>query len=305
MGSMKYIAALLILMSMPAHAQAPAKGQMLTALPSASLPLGGSEWMYLVQGDQDRKSPASSVGQILWTLPGVWTMPQTFDVTPGTSPLVLNGNTGTVPSPTPTAALQIVGSNGIGLNVDGYTYGGGFFYQGRRSDGTQVAPTAVVLNDNLVGVGGWGFDGTGFGTVVPADFLMRGAETFTPSAHGTYMVWRVTPTGSITKAEAMRLQDSGTLTIGATAASGAAKLQVTGGTLTDKASVGAGLLTLSSGELGISKIAASGVAPGSSGGKLSLVCGTNPGTAKLVITAGTSTTPATVVDNIGAGVAGC
>lgn len=64
-------------------------------------------------------------------------------------------------------------------------------------------------------------------------------------------------------------------------------------------------LTLTSGAVGMTKIAASGSAPGAAGGKLELVCGTGAGSAKLIISAGTSATAVTVVDNIGSGVTGC
>lgn len=78
-----------------------------------------------------------------------------------------------------------------------------------------------------------------------------------------------------------------------------------GVTITSSLSVGAGALTLTTGAVGLSRITASGTAPGAGGGKLELVCGTNAGTAKLVIAAGTSATALTVLDNIGAGVSGC
>lgn len=68
---------------------------------------------------------------------------------------------------------------------------------------------------------------------------------------------------------------------------------------------GASTLTLTTGAVGLSKMTASASAPGAGGGKLELVCGTNAGTAKLIIYAGTSGTAVTVVDNIGAGVTGC
>lgn len=64
-------------------------------------------------------------------------------------------------------------------------------------------------------------------------------------------------------------------------------------------------LTLTAGALGFAKIAASRTAPGAAGGKIELVCGTRPGTAKLQVYAGTSATPVTILDNIGAGVGGC
>lgn len=69
--------------------------------------------------------------------------------------------------------------------------------------------------------------------------------------------------------------------------------------------VGGSGLVLASGELGVTKIAASGSAPGANGGKVALVCGTNAGSAKLIAYAGTSTTPTTILDNIGSGVSGC
>lgn len=64
-------------------------------------------------------------------------------------------------------------------------------------------------------------------------------------------------------------------------------------------------LTLSTGQLGFSKITDPAAAVGAGGGAVFLVCGTNAGTAKLVAVAGTSATKVTIVDNIGAGVTGC
>lgn len=62
---------------------------------------------------------------------------------------------------------------------------------------------------------------------------------------------------------------------------------------------------LETGALGIVKATAAGTAAGSNGGKMLLVCGTTAGSARLVAYAGTSTTPTTILDNIGAGVTGC
>lgn len=64
-------------------------------------------------------------------------------------------------------------------------------------------------------------------------------------------------------------------------------------------------LTLTAGSIGMTKITASGTAPGAAGVKFEVVCGTNAGTAKLTMSAGTSATPVTIVDNVGAAVTGC
>lgn len=64
-------------------------------------------------------------------------------------------------------------------------------------------------------------------------------------------------------------------------------------------------LTLAAGEFALLKGTASGSAPGASGLKFAVVCGTNAGSAKVITYAGTSTTPVTIVDNVGSGVTGC
>lgn len=94
-----------------------------------------------------------------------------------------------------------------------------------------------------------------------------------------------------------------TLTLGAQAAGT--------GTLRAVNIVGAGVgigvsgLTLTAGALAFPKITASASAPGAAGSKFEVVCGTNAGTAKMVMYAGTSGTAVTVIDNAGTGVTGC
>lgn len=60
-------------------------------------------------------------------------------------------------------------------------------------------------------------------------------------------------------------------------------------------------VTISAGEVGLGKITASGTAPGAGVAKLAIVAGTNAGTCKLIMYAGTSTTPTTIIDNVGGG----
>jgi hypothetical protein len=64
-------------------------------------------------------------------------------------------------------------------------------------------------------------------------------------------------------------------------------------------------LTLATGEVGLAKVAASGSAPGAAGLKFAAVCGSGAGTLKIIAYAGTSTTPVTIVDNVGASATGC
>lgn len=57
--------------------------------------------------------------------------------------------------------------------------------------------------------------------------------------------------------------------------------------------------------IGMGKITTSSTAAGAAGIRIETVCGTNAGSAKLIIYGGTSTTPVTITDNIGTGVTGC
>jgi len=59
--------------------------------------------------------------------------------------------------------------------------------------------------------------------------------------------------------------------------------------------------TASQGEVALQKITASGTAPGAGSLKFETVAGTLAGTCKLIAYAGTSTTPSTILDNIGGG----
>ncbi len=78
-------------------------------------------------------------------------------------------------------------------------------------------------------------------------------------------------------------------------------------TITDAGALilGGAVLNAPGGSLALPRVGTPGPAPGAAGGRLELVCGTRPGTARLVVYAGTSTTPTTIADNIGGGVAGC
>jgi hypothetical protein len=59
--------------------------------------------------------------------------------------------------------------------------------------------------------------------------------------------------------------------------------------------------TVAAGETAWKKITAAGTAPGAGFLKIEAVAGTSGGTCKIIAYAGTSTTPVTIVDNVGAG----
>lgn len=151
---------------------------------------------------------------------------------------------------------------------------------GRLDLGTNNAinGSSIVANS----ASGYQLVGSNASATVPTLVPHRGSTTtgFGAQASGNI-------SGIIAGTETTRIVSGGLLNVGFT--------QV--GSLT--------ALTLSAGEIGMTKIAASGTAPGAAGLKIAAVCGTNAGSAKLISYAGTSTTPVTIADNIGSGVTGC
>lgn len=65
--------------------------------------------------------------------------------------------------------------------------------------------------------------------------------------------------------------------------------------------IGSTAMTLAANELGMMKISASGSAPGAGTVKFDAVAGANAGSCKIIVYAGTSLTPVTMIDNVGAG----
>lgn len=134
-------------------------------------------------------------------------------------------------------------------------------------------------------------------------FRVDGAgEVYSPNAHvgttiflGTSVATGgdcaiATPNGSNIK---LVPQGSGNVVAQTT---GSGQFQTTGPVI-----FGGGNGNVSGAEVGLSKMSASGTAPGSGVAKLAVVPGSTAGTAKLIMYAGLSNTPVTIVDNIGAG----
>ncbi len=90
-------------------------------------------------------------------------------------------------------------------------------FVGRKSRGTTLSPTQALANDGLVSVLGRGYtDASAFSTGNNVAMVGWAAENFTASAQGTYITLETTPIGSTTRAERMRIKDTGGVGIGTT-----------------------------------------------------------------------------------------
>jgi hypothetical protein len=149
--------------------------------------------------------------------------------------ILQNGYVG-IGTSAPTSKLHV--SDG-GLTVD--EYGSTPYLAARRASGTAAAPSAVTSGLGLGAFGGAGYDGTSF-SGVEAWIEMNAAEAWTSTAHGAYMRFITTPTGTTASYERMRIAEDGYVGIGTTAPH--VKLHVYGGS--DAAQSGGGFLQLGS-----------------------------------------------------------
>lgn len=108
---------------------------------------------------------------------------------------------------------QIIGTPGInpGLVIDAYN--GTPKYLCRRVDATIGIPSAVQSDDMLCDFGGRGYGATDYSAASRVYMRYFAAENWTDTAQGTYATWGVTPTGTASAVEKMRLT-SAALNIG-------------------------------------------------------------------------------------------
>lgn len=132
--------------------------------------------------------------------------------------------------PATTVTLDTVNSTGTSKAIQTTSYGAGSTipFRGRFARGTSGTPAAAQSGDSLSTLSGRGYGTSQFAAASTGAINMVAGETFTNASNATYIQFEVTPTGSVTVAEAMRLNSTGNLLIGTTTDSGTQKLQVNG-----------------------------------------------------------------------------
>jgi hypothetical protein len=101
-------------------------------------------------------------------------------------------------------------------------------FSGKKARGSIGSPTVINTNDNLVSLRGYGYDGSAYTEAGRITIRNDGAVTSGGADMPGRIEFLVTPDGSGTPAEAMRINNAGELLVGTTTDSGNYKLQVSG-----------------------------------------------------------------------------
>lgn len=132
-----------------------------------------------------------------------------------TAPLTVANFSTTFPTPQTGTIVHLLSDAVTNGRISFDTYNNasiaGSNYQGRRGRGTAAAPTAAIVDDILVAIGGDGYGDNSFTGVSVGSVNIRANGTFTNTSKPTYISFTTTPTGSITQAERLRILPTGAL----------------------------------------------------------------------------------------------
>jgi len=132
--------------------------------------------------------------------------------------------------PASTAVLDIVNNSGATKAIQVTGYGSNVGFRGREAGGTLASPSATTSGTNLTFFSGRGYGATAFAVASTGVINIVAGATFTDTSMPTYIGFSVTPVGSVTSAEAMRIAPTGHLLLGTTT-DGSQLLQVNGSAL--------------------------------------------------------------------------
>jgi hypothetical protein len=151
-----------------------------------------------------------------------------LETNPQATLVVSNNSTTGIAGAGASRVLRLVGANGVNANLEIDVYANAAIIQGARADGTAAAKLAIASADELLlNFVALGYDGSNY--YGAASWLAWSAQAFTAGAHGgSYLTAYTTPNNTQTAAEAMRIQNSGGVSIGTTTDEGIGTLNVNG-----------------------------------------------------------------------------
>lgn len=128
---------------------------------------------------------------------------------------LISANIGTPQAPTSDCVLQIAQVDGSihRLILDTYSTTPCNVFQGRAARGTSAAPSALQDSDQIVEVSAHGYAATGYGASGRGHVRFEAAGNWTDISQPTKFIIDVTPAGSVTPVEAIRVGSNGWVSI--------------------------------------------------------------------------------------------
>lgn len=188
----------------------------MTASTSVTSPIYTASGSLTFQSNGSTFAGAISTGQ-LWEI-GANATPDSL--------LTVNNNTGASTAPSSGSVFHLLGADAAVTRMTMDNYGSQSVIDVRTAGGTQASKTAVGAATTLFAFATRAWDGSTYGINAEIDFVTVNAQT--GSDHSSRIVFYTTPTAATVEAEAMRINPSGSLSVGSTTDPGAANFLVGG-----------------------------------------------------------------------------
>lgn len=144
------------------------------------------------------------------------------------APLTISNNLTSFLAPQ-TGTILHGAESGVNARISLDTYNGGAsgsIIQGRKANGTNLLPTAAILDNSLALIGGDGYGTSKFHDASVGAIAVRAEGTFTDTSAPSYLAFFTAPINTTSSVERVRIASTGNMGIGTT--SPLAKLDVAG-----------------------------------------------------------------------------
>jgi hypothetical protein len=131
------------------------------------------------------------------------------------SVLTVSANATALPAPLANNTFQMAAANGSGSELTIDSFGAiGNTISGRLAGGTNAAKTALPSGQIILNIRGLGYGATGYSSSARGRIALITSQAWTDTAQGTLLTFAVTPNGTVTPTEAVRIDQSGNVGIG-------------------------------------------------------------------------------------------
>ncbi len=163
---------------------------------------------------------------------------------PASDTVVISSNPTTLPALSGGAQLHVGGADSGGtvrVLIDGF--GTNPTLDFRRANNTVASQNALAANDLMMNLVCLGYGTTAYSAAARVFLRAAASEAWTDAAQGSYITFGTTPSTTILTVEAMRLQQSGGLSIGTTTDGGIGSLLANTSIKSQSATAGIGYAT--------------------------------------------------------------
>lgn len=132
---------------------------------------------------------------------------------PNGYPLLVNTNITGIPpsSATGTTPVQLVAVDGNVAMYDAHAFAANTSFYGWRADGTNRSPSAVQSGEDILILGGRGYEASQYSTGTPISIHYQAGGNWTNSSAPTQMTFNTTPSGATSASLAMEITSSGSI----------------------------------------------------------------------------------------------